>query len=372
MYKLLFLINDLGNGGAEKVLVNLVNCLAEDDYDITVRTLIKGGTNQNHLSRKVHYEYVFKKAFPGLNYLYLLPHGWIYNRVVHGKYDVIIVFLHGVLTRIVSFAPKLQRTIAYLHANMEYSPFMKKFKSKNDIKKCFENYNRIVSVSQDIQQSFIKASGINDKRLVVKYNTFDVKKIRYNSRIKNSNLVLDKNRQDCILCSVGKLEKVKGYSRLLRIVRRLIEEGDSIKLIIVGEGSQKANLLKYIKENDLEKNVYLVGFDDNPYKYIVNSDLFVCSSYSEGFSSAVAESLILGVPVITTKCAGMREMIGENEFGVITDNNEDALYKGIKMIVSNKQLLDHYRSQAITRGLMFSTENTVQSVKKMIEEVMKE
>ena len=88
--------------------------------------------------------------------------------------------------------------------------------------------------------------------------------------------------------------------------------------------------------------------------------MFVCSSLSEGFSTATTEALIIGVPVVTTLVSGMIEMLGANgEYGIITENNEDALYEGIKRILTENGLLEYYKKQSVIRGKLFDTESTV-------------
>jgi len=368
MVRVLFLINNLAGGGAERVLVNLVNELSKGSYEITVRTLADVGENKKNLSDRIKYEYVYKKEFKGLNYLYLLPHKYIYNKVAGGEFDVIIVYLHGVLTRIVSYAPNKQRTIAYLHANMEKSPFMKQLGDRERIKECFKNYNRIVAVSEEVKDSFVRVSGIQEN-VCVKYNTFSTENIRK----KSEDVVDDKKiiKGDINLCSVGKLESVKGYMRLLKVIKRLIDEKMDVCLNLIGEGNERKELEKYIYDNNLHNNVLLVGFDINPYKYIKRSNLFVCSSYSEGFSSVVAESLILGVPVLTTDCAGMKELLGANdEYGIIVNNDEEGLYEGVKKLVKDRQLLEYYRRMACERAKYFEPAKSVGEVEKMIKEVI--
>ncbi len=369
--KILFLSNNLSGGGAERVLVNLANCMAENGHDTTLRVLANTGDNKKNLSDKVKYEYIFKSNFRGINYLHLLPHKWIYKKVAHGDFDVIVVYLHGVLTKIVSHTPVSQKSVAYLHANMEKSPFIKSFKSKTDIQNCFKNYDRIVSVSKDVQESFIRASGIDDDRLVVKYNTFDVDRIK---KLATEPINCKfKEKQGISICTVGKLEEVKGHKRLLSVMKRLIDNGIFAQLTIIGDGSLKTELQEYIKLNGFDDYVFLVGFDTNPYKYVAKSDLFVCSSFSEGFSSVVAESLILGVPVVTTDCAGMREMLGENnEYGIVTNNDEESLYNVLADMIENGDKLEHYRLAAIERGKFFEPQETVGAVEKMLEEILNE
>ena len=120
-------------------------------------------------------------------------------------------------------------------------------------------------------------------------------------------------------------------------------------------------------ENRLDDRVTMLGYQTNPYKYVEKCDLFVCSSYSEGFSTAATEALIVGTPVVTTLVSGMKEMLGENnEYGLVTENSEDALYQGIKFFLDNPNLLKQYKKQAEIRGKMFSTANTVQAVEDML------
>ena len=95
--------------------------------------------------------------------------------------------------------------------------------------------------------------------------------------------------------------------------------------------------------------------------------MFVCSSRREGFSTSVSEALILGVPVVTTLCSGMKEMLGKNdEYGIITDNNEDSLYDGIKKMIITPGMLDTYAKRANERGKMFRIDKTVKDVDDML------
>jgi glycosyltransferase involved in cell wall biosynthesis len=75
----------------------------------------------------------------------------------------------------------------------------------------------------------------------------------------------------------------------------------------------------------------------------------------------------VGTPVVTTRVSGMEEMLGSNnEFGIITDNDENALYEGIKKLLNHKELYKHYKEQAAIRGKDFSTEKTVAAVEEML------
>lgn len=366
MKKVLFLINTLDGGGAEKVLVNLANNIDKKEYEVTIKTLFNVGINKNFIKDDVIYKSVFNKPFKGYNYVFnFMPHSILSKYIVKEEYDIIVVYLHGILTKIISKYKKSKcKKIAWIHADMNNTSMFKLFRNMNSVKSCFKEYDHIIGVSNEVSQSFIHHVGLKEK-VQTKYNTFDVENIKEKSKQENKDI----DKSTLSICSVGKLIDVKGYDRLIRVSNRLIKEGFTFKLYIVGEGKERENLEKYIKSNSISENIILTGFKTNPYKYIVNSDIFVSSSISEGFSSVVVEAILLGVPVITTKCAGMEEILGKNnEYGLIVDNEENALYEGLKLLIENKNILNEYKQKAKERQLFFSIEKTVSSVEELFAE----
>ena len=138
-------------------------------------------------------------------------------------------------------------------------------------------------------------------------------------------------------------------------------------MYILGLGEEKEKYEKIIDDNGLTDTFKFLGFRDNPYKYVKNADLYVCSSRREGFSTAVTEALVLGKPVVSTNCSGAYEMLGENnEYGIVTENNEDALYEGIKKMLTTPGMIEDYAERAKERGKEFSTEKTVMAVEEML------
>lgn len=118
-------------------------------------------------------------------------------------------------------------------------------------------------------------------------------------------------------------------------------------LYILGIGPLQAEMEEYIRRNELQDTVTLLGYQTNPYNYVSKCDLFVCASFAEGFSTAATEALIVGTPVCTVEVSGMKEMLGEhNEWGVVTENSEDELYLGIKKLLDDPALLAHYKAKA--------------------------
>ena len=369
MKKILFLIHDLQGGGAEKVLVNLVNNMDHSCFDITVMTLFDVGVNRQFLSKDVSYRYAFKKMLHGNSHLMkLLTPQQLYRWVVPEGYDIVVSFLEGPCARIVSGCRDAEtKIVSWVHSTLhDKNEIAASFRNFKEAKKCYQISDMMVFVSDEARRSFLKACPVTCKTAVL-YNTNESKKIIESAAKSVNDIQFEKDT--FYWCGIGKLMQNKGFDRMLRILKRLIQEGYQTKLLILGVGEKEAELKKWAGENGISDYVLFMGYQTNPYKYLARCDLFVCASHEEGFSTAATESLIVGTPVCTVWVSGMQEMLGDSEYGLITENDEDSLYRGIKSLVDNPGLLHHYKEQAIARGKAFNTENTVQAVENMFEKL---
>ena len=134
---------------------------------------------------------------------------------------------------------------------------------------------------------------------------------------------------------------------------------------LLGEGELRTEIEKEIKLGGLDNYVTLLGYDINPYKYVAKMDYFVCSSYKEGYSTAVTESIIVGTPVITTDCAGMHEILGRDA-GLIVENADNALQDALVYILSDSSLKIKYKEGCIQRSSIFSMESTIKEFEDFI------
>lgn len=368
MKRVLFFIDSLGQGGAEKVLVNLLNNIDRNRYDITLLTIFGGGVNEKYLSPDINRRAIFQKAFRGNVMLFkCVPRKWLYKLFVKEHYDVAVAFLEGNTTRIISGCPYLDtKKLAWIHVEMSKNGFDRLFRSEKETIKIYSSFDKIIGVSKTVLDSFVE----NTKQwntLEVKYNVVDSDYIRECSDEDAADVKMDKKAFNMI--SIGRLIEQKSYKRLISIQRRLREAGYNTNLYILGEGEQRKELEALIRAYNIDDSVFLLGFRDNPWKYVKNADLFVCSSWKEGFSTAVSETLIVGTPVVTTRCSGMDEMLGDNEYGLIVDNDETALYEGIKKMIDDKDMLEHYRAKAKERGRWFDKKKTVRAVEELLDEM---
>lgn len=369
MKKILFLIHDLGQGGAEKVLVNLVNNMDRTKFDISVTVLFGGGVNEQFLKKDIHYHAVFKRMIPGNSKLMkLLTPEQLHRLCVKEHYDIEVSYLEGPSARIISGCrDKDTKLVSWIHVEQHtMENLSRSFRSSEEAIQCYERFDKIVCVSDSVRKDFC---GILDykKPCEVLYNTVESEKILEKAKEKIENF---EDADDFRLIAVGTLKESKGYERLLRIISRLKQEGLKIHLYILGIGPLQERMEEYIRKNLLEKTVTLLGYDVNPYKYVAKSDLFVCASYAEGFSTAATEALIVGTPVCTVEVSGMKEMLGDNnEYGVVVENDEEALYQGIKRFLDDPELLERYREKAKERGRIFETRNTAQKAEVMLDKI---
>ena len=110
-----------------------------------------------------------------------------------------------------------------------------------------------------------------------------------------------------------------------------------------------------------------MGFLKNPYALMKNMDLFVCSSRAEGYSLVIAEALVLGLPVISTDCAGPNELLDNGKYGILVDNNESALYNGICDLINSPENIITLRNKSFQRCDFFNIYNTIQAFEKLID-----
>ena len=365
--KILFLIHDLGHGGAEKVLVNLVNNMDVNKFDVSVLSLFGGGVNEQFLKPHIKYRTVFKKAFPGNSKIMKLfspkrLHKWF----IKEKYDIEVSYLEGPSARIIAGCPnKETKKACWIHVEQHTSEIAaQSFRSLEEAVECYSSYDKIACVSKYVEKDFLSIIPIKVPTLML-FNTNETEDIKALSEEEVEEGIFSDD--EIKLVGVGKIVKNKGFYRLVPMIESLRKEGYPVHLYLLGVGDMEAEIELIAEKHGVKDYVTLLGYQTNPYKYVSKCDLFVCSSYAEGFSTAATEALIVSTPVCTTNVSGMEEMLGENnEWGIVTENTDEALYEGIKMLVSNPELLEKYKQKAKERGKVFTTEETVKATQEFL------
>ena len=372
MKKILFVIHDLHHGGAEKVLVNLVNNMDREKFDITVMALFGGGVNEQFLKKDVKLIICHRRAVRGNSKIMkLFSPRFLFNYYIKEKYDIIVSYLEGPSARIVSgCSDRNTKLISWIHVEQhDRNTACNAFRNYEEALECYRKFDRTVCVSEYVKKDFQNIFPVENPVCVL-YNTNETDQIRELAKEPVDDVMFKED--EIKLIGVGKLMPNKGFDKLARIHIRLIKEGYNVHTYILGEGPERNKIEKIVDENGCADTFTLLGYRTNPYKYVAKCNIFVCSSVAEGFSTAATEALILGVPVVTTRVSGMEEMLGKNnEFGIVVDGTgEDKLYDGLKVMVSSLKIREKYRDKARERSKIFSKENTVSEVEKMFESMM--
>lgn len=356
MKKILFLINSLQDGGAERVLVDLANELSLQ-YDVTVQTVSDSGLFKSRLKKDVKYKSIVKTKASLIHNIYtyiisfIMPPSLVHSLFIDNNYDYEVAYLEGVPTKIIASSQnRKSKKYAWVHIDLINTYGLDKvYGNMDEHIDAYKKFDKIVCVSNNVKEAFSQRFGITEN-VIVKYNLIDEEIIKEKAKepVERS----DKIR----IVTVGRLSKRKGFDRLLWVMKMLAGEGIECELIIVGEGNRREELEGYIKYNGLADRVTLIGFTQNPYKYMASADFLVFPSLAEGYSTVATEAIVLGKPVIATDCAGMKEIFGNSECGLVVLNDDNALYEAVKKMVTDIECREKYkllaeqRSKTITKA----------------------
>jgi glycosyltransferase involved in cell wall biosynthesis len=370
--RLMFLIESMIVGGAERVLINLVNNLNPEIYDITVISVFKQSVYENYhytfidsLASFVKYKYLVDNSNP-LKYKafnWAFYHGsrrLLHHLLIGGNYDVEVAWYEGLPTSFLAHSSNTHsRKLAWLHYGDGFAHLT--VAKQNANLRDYRQYDTIVGVSDGICHIFQERVSkdfplvtcynvLNDKDILCKANAFDVER-----------------DEVLTFVSVGRLTPVKGFDRLVDACARLKQEGFCFRLWLVGEGSERLALQNQIQRFGLERDVKMLGNQDNPYPYMKSADWLVSSSLAEGFSTVLAEACIIGTPIISTRCVGTAELLGNNsEYGLMTDNSEASLYQAMKRVIIHPELCAEYTVKIQRRSALFKKEALVDAVAKIL------
>lgn len=375
MKKVLFFIESLSRGGAEKVLSDVVCNLDQTKFDVTVCTVTDGDVYQEKVSASCRYRSLLKTESYNaggirkvifwlmMKLIYHFPARWVYRLFFKEKYDVEVAFVEGFATKLIACSSnKKSRKIAWIHTDMEKNPYADGcYRNKKSHEEAYRVYDEIVCVSRSVKEVFEKKFSV-ESPVIVQYNPVDEAVIQE----KSAEPIELQRPEGLLLATVGRLEEQKGYIRLLNCVGKLLDKGYRFSLWIVGDGTQKNALEDIIRKYDMADSVKLLGFQSNPFCYLEKCDAFVCSSYAEGFSTAATESLILEKPIFTVDCAGMEELFGGCRCGEIVENSYEALYSMLEQLVSGGFSLKDYQADLKKRAQYFKMKDRIEEIEKLL------
>lgn len=371
------LTTKLSNGGAERASSILAERLLKkyNVYLIVFDNSIQDyETEANLIDLKTHITSNFvKKIFNFFNRIYLLK-----KIKKEYKIDCTISLLTGPnLVNVLS--KKNDKTIISIRNNIKEKGKLENIINKFTIRKA----DKIVTVSEDMRRFYIENDKIPNDKIVSIYNSCDLDKINEASKEE-----IDKYKEifenKKVVISLGRFIKQKCQWSLIKAFSKIVEEHKEYKLVIFGRGEEKEYLQKLIDGLKINENVFLLNFVSNPYKYLKNSEIYVCSSLFEGCSNSILEAMAVGLPIIATDCEyGNKEILSSNgENGILVPvgskkyckieddltNQEIELYKAIKTLIEDKDLREFYSKKSLERIKDFNdnTDKWIDCIEKVV------
>jgi glycosyltransferase involved in cell wall biosynthesis len=349
MKKKVLIMNDfIQGGGVEKLMKDITTYLRDNNFRITILTPDYKSEFYQLYDKRIHYLYVNHRLSHKMTFF-----ARIYNRAMRiinqarmvsyikkSNYDIAIAFKEGPC---MSFIAKLRipKKLAWIHIDYNVLHWTKHlFKNKEELE-CMRRFEKVVCVSRSVMEGVRQQVG-DPGNLCVIYNPLNKQNIISKATEQVTDITPTADR--LLFVTVGRLSKLKGYHRLLKVCYELNQRGYQYELWILGEGEDKAALKEYAKQRNL-RNVKFLGYQDNPYKYMKKADWFVCSSISESFGIALQEAIALGVPVITTYCPGACELLQEELHGIIVENSEKGILEGMIKVLKNLELSADYKNK---------------------------
>ena len=357
--KILIQIPQLIFGGAEKVLVNFANDLVSRGHAVEVLEVYEKGLLRDQFDPRVTFCAICSDAYTKKYYASptqvkknpLLIGKWLFSKVVgyrrhaerlaakhfaNQSYDVAINYLEIEPPTFLLDHIRAKKHLQWIHidvANLEDPQELDPYVSG------WRRMNGIVCVSQVAVDSFCaRYPDLADKVHLI-YNFYDTADI-----LRKGSEPFSFQGQRPVLLSVGRMTEQKKYLRFLDVLARLRDEGFSFSWHVLGDGIQRQQIEEKIQALELSDRVYLHGLSDNPYKYMKNCDLFVLPSGWEGFPTVTVEAKLLNCAVLATDVSGIREQLTLGKTGWIVENDEEAIYHGLKQLLEDPQLLERLRS----------------------------
>jgi glycosyltransferase involved in cell wall biosynthesis len=378
--KILIRIGSLRHGGAEKVLVTFLKNLPEDKYEIDLLLNLYSGKYLSEVPDWINILYLNKGEMITTNRIQDLPQKiyrvvyqkllkrfpkLLYQGKLNGKkYDIEFAAIHGMRDEILNSPLKNSKKIVWIHNDLTEV----KSYTNEEIRKFF-GFDSIMVISEKIRGTFLNlAQNEREKQKIEKiYNPLDTEEVLTKAEKPVLNYSFDQNIPTFI--SVGTVFPQKGFDRLLKVHKKLLDEGFKHKILIVGDGYDFENIKKLKSDLNIDDTATMLGFTDNPYPYFKNADFYILSSRYEGFPTVLFEAITLKKQIIATDVSGVREMLKDGELGLIIENSEQGIYSGMKKALENPEYFNTYSESLKDYTIPFGLQNSVTAIMKILDEL---
>lgn len=359
--KLLFVINSLGCGGAEKSLVSLLSLIDFQRYDVDLLMFRPSGMFMSLLPKEVN-------ILPQPDYLHYCQEGgcslrfaairlrtaiglrshpqcngkplhdaqayWKYASTAFAPlddfYDAAIAWGQGNPTHFVAEKVTAKKKVAFINADYENVGHNKDFD-----RPYYADYDHIVAVSDGLQQIICQVFPEFPAKISTVY---DIRNLSLIEQMSMEYQPYDKSADTPILATVGRMVAQKGYDLAVAACKELKQRDISFHWYFVGDGPEMINVQSQIKEYGLENCLFPVGTKSNPYPYMKNADIYVQTSRFEGFCLTLAEARALHIPPVSTNFDVVYNQLRDGENGLIVDMTPVDIADGIERLIKDAEL----------------------------------
>ena len=393
MKKILFVINTLGYGGAERAMLNLFTVLGSEKYEISLFVLTGQGELVHEVpeyvqlindkyndasvltgeGRKVLMKNVLKAGIgKGLfvrraSYLRknlrnmrkkgrVQPDKLCWRILSDGapvqkdEYDLAVAYLEGGATYYVADHVKAKKKAAFVHIDYGKAGYGREL----DLG-CYDSFDHIFTVSDEVKEHFLEVYPEYDEKVSVFHNMVNKDRIR---RMSEQGEGFDDDFNGYRILTIGRLTEQKRYDIAIEALAQLKKICDvPVRWYVLGEGELRESLEQQIRNSGLENDFLLLGVKSNPFPYCKQSDFYVHATGFEGKSIAIQEAQTLGKPILATDCSGNREQIEDGVDGRLCPLTPEDISKQLLWMVEHPEECRSYGEKAEkkvlyhTRGL---------------------
>lgn len=377
VYRILFVINTLGQAGAETALLSLLQTLAREKgearYEISLYVLTGQGEMVSRLPADVRllnkkyreesvltakgrkylkktvlkamftrgtvvklFPYLVKNTCAMLGKKRLLPDKLLWcvlsdgGMVLPEEYDLAVSYLEGGAAYFVADHVKAAKKAAFIHVDYEKAGYTRALD-----KDCYLAFDKIFTISDEVREAFLKAYPELPDKTEVFHNILNKEEIV--RRAEEGEGFTD-GFTGMRLLSVGRLTAQKAFEVSVDSMKRLKDAGKNVRWYVLGEGDQRKKLQEQIDALGLTEDFILYGAVNNPYPFMKQADIYVHASRFEGKSIAIQEAQILGKPMVVSDCSGNREQVCHGKDGLMCGLTPDSLAENIMLLLEDEAL----------------------------------
>lgn len=382
MKKLLFIINTLGYGGAERAMLNLFDTLDPKEYDISLFVLTEQGELRRELPENVrllnknykdvsvltkegrrlimhsvlkagigkglifrHAPYLIKNLRNMLKNGKIMPDKLFWRLLSDGaplideEYDLAVAYLEGGATYYVAEHAKAKKKAAFVHIDYGKAGY-----SRDLDLGCYEKIDRIFAVSDEVLENFLKVYPEYENKISVFHNLLNRNRI---IKMADEGEGFSDGFTGIKILTVGRLTKQKRYDVAVSAMKLLKERCSApIRWYVLGEGDLRKEIERQIKSAGLENDFILMGVKDNPYPYYKQCDYYVHATEFEGKSIAIQEAQTLGKAILATDCSGNRESIENDVDGRLCELNAESVCRQLLYMMQHPEKCKIYGEKA--------------------------